>query len=154
MSEKCTASVFRVTEPSSGGCRSKLEEWICRLDRKGGGNFAKSKLWKGEEEKLLCCPSGSSEFQTRVSQFMKIDCMEKKAMLSSKTMRQSHLTPRHLPGDHSLQQHCCQNSNLIFVVRIKNYREFWITFCNVFLHVAMFLYPPSEDTILLPNLRS
>jgi len=39
-------------------------------------------------------------------------------------------------------------------VQIKNYREFWITFCNVFLHMAVLLYPPSEDTILLPNMRS
>jgi hypothetical protein len=74
--------------------------------------------------KILCCPRGSSEFQKEFSQYMKNDCMKKKAMLSSKTMRHSHLTPRHLPGDHSLQQHCCQNSNLIFAVEIKNYREF------------------------------
>ena len=46
MSEKCTGSVFRVTEPNSDGCRSNWEEWICRLDRKGEGNFAKSKVWK------------------------------------------------------------------------------------------------------------
>jgi len=48
MSEKCSDSMFRVNEPSSGGCRSEWEEWICRLDRKGGGNFAESKLWKGK----------------------------------------------------------------------------------------------------------
>ena len=53
--------------------------------------------------KILCCPRGSSDFQKGVSQFMKNDCMKKKAMLSSKTMRHSHLTPRHLPGDHRTQ---------------------------------------------------
>jgi len=55
---------------------------MCRLDRKGGGNFAKSKLWKGKEAKMLCCPSGSSEFQKGINQFMKNDCMKKKTMLS------------------------------------------------------------------------
>jgi hypothetical protein len=83
---------------------------MCSLDRKGGGNFAKLKLWKGEEATFLCCRRVSSEFQKGISQFMMNDCMKKKAMLSSKTIRHSHLTPRHLPGDHSLQQHCCQNS--------------------------------------------
>jgi hypothetical protein len=97
---------------------------MCNLDRNGGGNFAISKLWKGEEAKILCCPSGRSEFQKGIGQFMTNDCMKKKAILSSKTIRHYHLTPSHLPGDHSLQQHCCQNSDLIFTVQMKNYREF------------------------------
>jgi hypothetical protein len=63
VSEKCTVSVFRVTEPSAGACRSKWEERMCSLDRKGGGNFGRSKLWKGKGAKILCCPSGSSEFK-------------------------------------------------------------------------------------------
>jgi hypothetical protein len=67
---------------------------MCNLDTKGGGNFGKLKLWKGEEAKILCCPSGSSEFQEGFNQFMKTYCMNKKAMLSSKTMGPVNLTPR------------------------------------------------------------
>jgi hypothetical protein len=55
---------------------------MCRLDRKGGGNFAKAKQWKGEEAKMLCCPSGSKKKKKGISQFMKNDCMKKKTMLS------------------------------------------------------------------------
>jgi hypothetical protein len=51
---------------------------MCSLDRKDGGNFGKSKLWKGEETKILCCPSGSSEIQKGVNQFMMNDCTKKK----------------------------------------------------------------------------
>jgi len=40
---------------------------MCHWDRNVGKNFGKSKLWKGEEEKNFCCPSGSSEFQEGVS---------------------------------------------------------------------------------------
>ena len=52
------------------------------LDRKVGGNFGRSKLWKSEEAKILCCPIGSSEIQKGVNHFMMNDCTKKKAMLS------------------------------------------------------------------------
>jgi hypothetical protein len=52
--EKCTACVLRVTEASSGGCRSNSEELMCNLDRKGGNKFGNSKVWKREMAKKTC----------------------------------------------------------------------------------------------------
>ena len=69
----------------------------------------------------MCCPTGSSDIPEVVNQFMKNDSVKKKTMLYSKLMGPIHPTWHHLSEDYSLQQHCCQNTNLILKLPIKKY---------------------------------
>jgi len=150
VSEKCTAYVFGVNGPSSGGCRSNWEEWMCYWDCKGGGISGKWKIWKGVDSKKLVL--AQREFRLpRRDQWIREDWLwEEKRNAIFRSVGPVHPTQHHTSEDYSLKQHCCQNSNLIFDSTNKEINQVYFTLWNVFLHVEMYLYLPSEDTILLP----
>ena len=104
LSEKCTAYVFRVTEPSSGVCRINWKDSMRHLDGKGRRNFGNSKLWNGKVEKILCCPNVNSDIQEGVNQSKNVDSVEEKAMLSSTTMGHVHPTQLNFSAGYSLQR--------------------------------------------------
>jgi hypothetical protein len=97
---------------------------MCHSDRKGGGSFGESNLWKGNEGKKIVL----SQLEFRVPRISKSvqegRFHEGKEIAIIKMMGSTCPTQHHLSADHTLQQHCCQNSNLIFTVQIKNCREF------------------------------
>jgi len=146
--EKCTVCVFRVTEPSSGGCRSNWEEWMCYWNRKCGKMSGNWKLWNGEVAKKPVLAQWDFRHWRRGKLVKEKWFRGEKGNAVFSVDGTCYRTQTHFSAEYSLQWHCFQKTNPIYTL-LRNTLSFNYLL-NVFLNAEIYLYPPSEDIIFLP----
>jgi hypothetical protein len=99
--------------------RNECVSWIGRTE----GVLVNQNYGRGIREKICAEPIGVPNFN-KGQPVQEGCCHEEKEYTILKKMEPTHPTQHHLSADYTFQQHCCQNSNIIFTRQIKNCREF------------------------------